>query len=736
MRSTGKTGSHAFGSAFKGILLVALALAVWSNGLGQDSLNVSLLGYIETEGESAWIGATASYENYVYATGEHGLNIFDLTDPNSPKLIKKYHMQATASDIVIIGSTAYVSSGRPTLTILDLSQPLEPRVLGTCEGGAGGGRMVIDGSLCFMVNQRGLLCIVNIEDSGNPTEIGRIDLAISATDIAISDGFAIVTVTGGDAWERGALRFVNIQDPTSPQRAGSYSSYMFANGIAVSGDYCFVACGSNGLQIFRLGQPLQPSPAGSYPIVGAHDIELSGDFCYVTGDSGLYVIDISEPTEPSCQGFCAIEGWPGYVTITREYAYVSDMLGPLRIVDIEDPAQPRTVGIYSLIGELLDVEVAGDYCYLFDAGGFSMHGTFRIIEISDSSHPLELSQIVFELGDPRGMVLGFPYCYISDGNAGLIVVDVSNPHHPIVVGQTEEFFGFARAAISGTLAVVSQNCDGIAIIDISDPTEPEIISNMETIRGAVQAAISGEYCFLACKESGLRIVNLADPRNPEEVASWDIWQGAYSVAVHEGYCYVGAGGGDLMIWDVRDFDNPREIARDYRAGSVVDVAFSGHHAYVASSDRGLRVYDVANPDTAWQGGYYTPALGSTVAVEAQNGIAYVAETTRLAIYDCNAALGIEDPPDVYPSRFILDPVYPNPFNGVSNISFSLPGDDAVKIGVYNLRGELTESLFNGRMTAGNHSLQWNTTGAPTGVYWVKVTTNSGFDASERATLIK
>ena len=65
--------------------------------------------------------------------------------------------------------------------------------------------------------------------------------------------------------------------------------------------------------------------------------------------------------------------------------------------------------------------------------------------------------------------------------------------------------------------------------------------------------------------------------------------------------------------------------------------------------------------------------------------------------------------------------YPNPFNPVTTISYSLPNDSFVSLKIYNLTGKEIITLINKEMHAGNYSVTWNVGNNPSGVYLCKVT---------------
>lgn len=53
--------------------------------------------------------------------------------------------------------------------------------------------------------------------------------------------------------------------------------------------------------------------------------------------------------------------------------------------------------------------------------------------------------------------------------------------------------------------------------------------------------------------------------------------------------------------------------------------------------------------------------------------------------------------------------YPNPFNPNTTIKFTLANDSPVFIRIYNLRGQLVDTLLDKDLTAGTHTVQWNGT---------------------------
>ena len=69
-----------------------------------------------------------------------------------------------------------------------------------------------------------------------------------------------------------------------------------------------------------------------------------------------------------------------------------------------------------------------------------------------------------------------------------------------------------------------------------------------------------------------------------------------------------------------------------------------------------------------------------------------------------------------PKEFALGKNYPNPFNPLTQIIYSLPQDEYVEINVYELSGKHVSTLIDGFRQAGSYSLQFNATGLASGIY--------------------
>jgi|GEM_PF-1707942 len=86
---------------------------------------------------------------------------------------------------------------------------------------------------------------------------------------------------------------------------------------------------------------------------------------------------------------------------------------------------------------------------------------------------------------------------------------------------------------------------------------------------------------------------------------------------------------------------------------------------------------------------------------------------------------IENIPGQTPLTFDLSPAYPNPFNPVVQLEYTIGRSGWVEAAVFNILGREAAVLFQGQQTAGNYHLQWdgcdiNGLQLPSGVYYLQV----------------
>ena len=88
-----------------------------------------------------------------------------------------------------------------------------------------------------------------------------------------------------------------------------------------------------------------------------------------------------------------------------------------------------------------------------------------------------------------------------------------------------------------------------------------------------------------------------------------------------------------------------------------------------------------------------------------------------------------------PEKFTMAPAYPNPFNPVTRIEYSIPTSSMVEITIYDLIGRELVQLVNENKDAGFYHVDWDASLISSGVYFVNMKTNKN-SFSQKIVLIK
>jgi hypothetical protein len=161
---------------------------------------------------------------------------------------------------------------------------------------------------------------------------------------------------------------------------------------------------------------------------------------------------------------------------------------------------------------------------------------------------------------------------------------------------------------------------------------------------------------------------------------------------------------------------------------------------------GKRVFDVSvNGSSArridiYQQAGYNAALRSTFpAVGAPDGIITISFS---AVADSSIVSGItiESTPNSIDEGEASGGgtefgIFPNPFNGMTNLSFFLPRGEEVDLRVFDILGRQVSTIISGHVEGGWHSFRWNATDLASGAYVCSLRTEEG-DSRKRLLLVK
>jgi parallel beta-helix repeat protein len=86
----------------------------------------------------------------------------------------------------------------------------------------------------------------------------------------------------------------------------------------------------------------------------------------------------------------------------------------------------------------------------------------------------------------------------------------------------------------------------------------------------------------------------------------------------------------------------------------------------------------------------------------------------------SSASAVDIATDRSPFTFALLQNYPNPFNTQTTITYELKENAQVSLKIYNIFGQLAETVVNDYKTAGYHSVLWNASNVSSGLYFYRI----------------
>ena len=90
----------------------------------------------------------------------------------------------------------------------------------------------------------------------------------------------------------------------------------------------------------------------------------------------------------------------------------------------------------------------------------------------------------------------------------------------------------------------------------------------------------------------------------------------------------------------------------------------------------------------------------------------------------------------YPSTFSINRIFPNPFNPITKISFSVPfNSENLSLRIFDILGSMQAELANGTFEAGNYTVNWKASNKSSGIYFIELKAKQ-FRDIKKVTLIK
>ncbi|MCK4566235.1 MAG: hypothetical protein KAU48_02890, partial [Candidatus Thorarchaeota archaeon] len=198
-------------------------------------------------------------------------------------------------------------------------------------------------------------------------------------------------------------------------------------------------------------------------------------------------------------------------------------------------------------------------------------------------------------GSMMGICVEGDIAYLAAYDAGLQVVNVSDPYNAFRIGGYVRPGHAYKVRVEGNLAFLVIRTEGLAVFNVSNPAAPIWITTRALPSNAYDVFIDGNYAYVACSGS-VQVIDISDPlfSLPIVGATTDLY-GADSIFVSGNYLYTTAST-RFGVYDITDPTNPTYAEHRWLpSGSGEDVFVSGNYAFVAAGFGGMHVINITDP---------------------------------------------------------------------------------------------------------------------------------------------
>lgn len=347
------------------------------------------------------------------------------------------------------------------------------------------------------------------------------------------------------------------------------------------GDHLYAGIGGT-LKVLDVSSSSDPEVVGQVEIARMADLALSGSYVYAAiEESGLAVVDVSQPGEPSETG--RIESGDNVKSVAaKEDLLVSAASdGTVRIYDVSStPASPGEVATYDALGSE-DLEIRGDFLYV----AAETDGV-EVVDVSAPGSPQQVATV--STLNARDVEVADSAAYVADKEGGVRILDVTDPTEPTEVAR-DTLDEFTRVLIHGDRLYAAKTWN-LGTYDISDQLNPSLLGEHEGIP-TVDVEARGDHLLSASYARGIEVYNAGDP-GALGTATIEAVNQTVDIAIREETAFLATLSTGLRVLDAGQ--SPPAETGSFSISYATDFELRDDLIYAADSWTGLRVVDVSN----------------------------------------------------------------------------------------------------------------------------------------------
>jgi hypothetical protein len=259
-------------------------------------------------------------------------------------------------------------------------------------------------------------------------------------------------------------------------------------------------------------------------------------------------------------------------------------------------------------------------------------------------------------------------------------------------------------------------------------------------------------------ETALSIADVTEKDNPVAISvgrypdfgyvhqGWLTADARYLLVDDEGDERTFARATHTKVFDVSDLEEPVMVSSYEHATHSIDhnLYVDGLFGYQANYTSGLRVLDLRDPLSIEEIGYFDTTPGDSSVSYGGTWSVYpffdsgtiVLSSIGEGLFAVRAKVVTEIATEAVPEETGVSEVWPNPFNGSTNVAVSLVDPEDVSIKVYDVLGRVVARIHEGPLSGGRiHRFSWSPDEHPSGAYVIRIEGQS-FKQTRSVTFLK
>jgi hypothetical protein len=441
------------------------------------------------------------------------LNVIDISDPLAPEVVAT---MSGGTALAVGGGYAYVGDFSGVVTIIDISDPADPKAVGIAiTTGDIVLSIAVKGNYLYASSYDGqMIDVVDVTDKAFPAYVGSYGSRGGAHALTIEGNFLYLADWGGDQ----SFQIFDVTLGGVPKFVSGLNMLGYILSIAIRDSLAYLARGARGMSIVNINDKASPKELTEIqcqvPFSGPIDLIVDSSRVYIPSVVGLWTVKIEPVSSPASVSFFNTSSTISRFAVDSSgHAYLATLSTGLQVIDIANPQNPTLIGSCAVPTEAVDVAYENHKVFLLT------RQDFRVVDVSNPRNPLLISLVTFDdtLNDNNGYgVIGSLAVHgssavVSRSSNRLYAIDISLPGKSQVSAVVSVPATPIDVALSGAYVYVAEGGRGIEIYKLIGSSS---LALTDTILGIDPRGLHTNGRSLLVVEYGLTVYDLADPAHP------------------------------------------------------------------------------------------------------------------------------------------------------------------------------------------------------------------------------